>query len=282
MGSSTQFWKKEGFTTLTIFFFFLRLNLILIGAPYPPTNLAIKNCFNRTATLSWVTGAANNASITHFIIEQESNHEPSVFYNIKNVTNPNATSISFNLTGWATLRFRMRAVNRFGPSRASVATTKVCRTNAEGEYTFGFSTVTCVSEMWRSRTFPPLPPGQKKVKCTVADPDLQIRGGRGGHPHPEIRGGWSQKKLFSALRASVWSNNKRGTGPSTPLPWIRHCITLILVFRSKKMLTFESLGEITCCVSRSKSLQNLLGCFLILSSMLKHSWKRGDLKSLYF
>ena len=110
-------------------------------------NLAVTNCFNRTTTLSWVTGAANTASITHFIIEQESNHEPSVFYNIKNVTNPNAMSFSFNLTGWATLRFRMRAVNRFGPSRASVATSKVCRTDVGREYTFGFSTVMWVSEM---------------------------------------------------------------------------------------------------------------------------------------
>ena len=30
----------------------------------------------------------------------------------------------------------------------------------------------------------------------MADPDLQIRGG-GGHPHPEIRGGRSQKKIFA-------------------------------------------------------------------------------------
>ena len=91
------------------------------------------NCFKRTTTLSWVTGAANNASITQFIIEQESSYEPNVFYNIQNVTNPNATSFTFNLTGWATLRFRMRAVNRFGPSRASVATTEVCETDVGRE-----------------------------------------------------------------------------------------------------------------------------------------------------
>ena len=91
------------------------------------------NCFKRTTTLSWVTGAANNASITQFIIEQESSYEPNVFYNIQNVTNPKATSFTFNLTGWATLRFRMRAVNRFGPSRASVATTEVCETDVGRE-----------------------------------------------------------------------------------------------------------------------------------------------------
>ena len=56
---------------------------------------------------------------------------------------------------------------------------------------------------------------------TVADPDLQIRGA--GHPDPEIRGeaGWSPKKFFSALQASVWSKNKgwwgggAGTSPRT-------------------------------------------------------------------
>ena len=124
--------------TLTKIFHF-RLNLIFIGAPYPPTNLAITDCANRNTTLSWVTGAANNAPITQFIIEQESNHESSVFYVIQNVTNPSATSFTFNLTGWATLRFRMRAVNRFGPSRASVATTEFCQTNVGRKYIFAFS-----------------------------------------------------------------------------------------------------------------------------------------------
>ena len=49
---------------------------------------------------------------------------------------------------------------------------------------------------------------------SVADPDLQIRGGP-GHPDPEIRegGGTISKKIFPALLASVWSKNK-GLGPS--------------------------------------------------------------------
>ena len=132
----------------------------------------------------------------------------------------------------------MRAVNRFGPSRASVATSKVCRTDVGREYTFGFSTITWVSEMWGSRTSPPPPPWAKKVKCHSGGSRPSDKGGGGGHPHPGIREGWSQKKLFSALRASVWSKSKRGTGPSRPLPWIRHYITLILVFRSKKNADF--------------------------------------------
>ena len=51
----------------------------------------------------------------------------------------------------------------------------------------------------------------------VTDPDLQIRGGGvgggGSHPDPEIRGGGAgpglKKKLFSALRASLWSKIRR-------------------------------------------------------------------------
>ena len=91
--------------TLTKIFYF-RLNLIFVGVPNPPTNLTITNCFKRTTTLSWVTGAANNASSTQFIIEQESSYERNVFDIIQNVINRNATSFTFNLTGWATLRFR--------------------------------------------------------------------------------------------------------------------------------------------------------------------------------
>ena len=52
--------------------------------------------------------------------------------------------------------------------------------------------------------------------ATVADPDLQIRGGGGG----------VSKKFFSALHGLIWSKNKGGPGPPGPpgpLPWIRHC-----------------------------------------------------------
>ena len=57
---------------------------------------------------------------------------------------------------------------------------------------------------------------------TVADPELQIRGGGGGggHTDPEIREvGAVSKKIF---RASIWSKNKRKPEPPWPLPWIRH------------------------------------------------------------
>ena len=49
------------------------------------------------------------------------------------------------------------------------------------------------------------------TRITVVDRDLQLRGGGGGHPDPEIReGGGSVKKIFCALQASVWSKNKEG------------------------------------------------------------------------
>ena len=65
--------------------------------------------------------------------------------------------------------------------------------------------------------------GKKKVwNNTLYDnggPRPSDKGGRGGrgHPDPEIRGGQSQKKYFSALRASVWSTNKE-VGPDPPGP----------------------------------------------------------------
>ena len=56
------------------------------------------------------------------------------------------------------------------------------------------------------------------------DPDLEIRGRGGG-------GGGQEavcKNTFSALGASVWSQNQEGGGGEDelpePLPWIRHYI----------------------------------------------------------
>ena len=51
------------------------------------------------------------------------------------------------------------------------------------------------------------------LEYTSAGLDLEIR--EGGGPSP--------KKMFSALRVSVWSKNKGGGGSSGPLPWICHC-----------------------------------------------------------
>ena len=63
--------------------------------------------------------------------------------------------------------------------------------------------------------------------ATVADPDLQIRGGGGGvgggHPDSEIRGGGLKKFFFRLFIASFWSKNKGGPGPPGSHPWICHC-----------------------------------------------------------
>ena len=74
----------------------------------------------------------------------------------------------------------------------------------------------------------------------VADPDPQIRGkGRaggqvqGGHPDPEIRGSSVSKKIFSALRASVWSKNRGGGGAGSPGPLPRSATVFCLVCRER-------------------------------------------------
>ena len=51
----------------------------------------------------------------------------------------------------------------------------------------------------------------------VVDPDLQITGGRSSSPSKK-GGGQSPKNVFSALRASVWSNNEGGGWVPGPLP----------------------------------------------------------------
>ena len=66
----------------------------------------------------------------------------------------------------------------------------------------------------------------------VADPDLQIRGGRShpdpeirgvcGHPDPEIRGGGGLKKNFLGAFGPHFYLKLGGRAPE-PLPWIHHC-----------------------------------------------------------
>ena len=112
------------------------------GVPFPPTNLQTTECYNRTTNLTWILGASNkyNYPVRYFLIEQESNYQPNVFRLIYNVTDPNATSVSLDLPGWSSLRFRIRAVNDFGPSRASAAK-GICRTNVSGELSFKAFTI---------------------------------------------------------------------------------------------------------------------------------------------
>ena len=119
------------------------------GVPFPPTKLAITadTCQNRTTTLSWVTSASIDEPILHFLVEQESNHEPGVFKLIYTVPNPNATSVTLHLSGWATLCFRLRAVNILGPSRPSEATgAGICRTSEGSKFSMlGFNSMLVVT-----------------------------------------------------------------------------------------------------------------------------------------
>ena len=94
----------------------------LPGVPSPPINLQITECYDRRTNLSWTPDISRSSEITHYLIEQESNHNPFVFNLIYNVTNPNTTSLTLDLPGWSSLQFRVKAVNDFGPSRPSVAT----------------------------------------------------------------------------------------------------------------------------------------------------------------
>ncbi|XP_068714977.1 fibronectin type III domain-containing protein-like [Montipora foliosa] len=112
-------------------------NAIVYGAPYPPYNLKLSSdCKNRNTTLTWVTGESNKAPITHFLVERKSAHADDVWEVIANVTKPNATSYALvKMAGDAVLAFRVTAVNGFGPSLPSNATSSVCRTDAAGQRT---------------------------------------------------------------------------------------------------------------------------------------------------
>ena len=58
-----------------------------------------------------------------------------------------------------------------------------------------------------------------EVPCTVADPDLQIRGGGGAdHPDPEIRAEGVSKKIFFGPLGLSFGLKIRGAGPPGHLP----------------------------------------------------------------
>ena len=133
-----KFWwifkLNSNWLSTSIFDSFFLISFPFLGAPFPPTSLQLSSdCQNRNTTLSWVTGESNNASILYFLIERKSQYADDFWQVIANVTNPNATSHPLvNLAGYADLEFRVRAVNRFGPSRPSEPTGSLCRTLQAG------------------------------------------------------------------------------------------------------------------------------------------------------
>lgn len=117
------------------------------GSPPPPRDLQITDCYNRKTNLSWSPVVSNDASVTHYLIDQESNHKASVFKLVYNVSSPNITSVTLNLPGWATLRFRIRAASSFGPSRPSLPTAEgICTTSVGSELPLYLCTTTSNKE----------------------------------------------------------------------------------------------------------------------------------------
>ncbi|XP_031566380.1 fibronectin type III domain-containing protein-like [Actinia tenebrosa] len=100
------------------------LFVYISGVPFPPSDLTITGCYSRTTTITWKKGQDNDAPITHFVVEQESTYFPEEWHVIVNITDPTKTSYTLQLTAWANLTFRMRAINKIGPSRASMPTPK--------------------------------------------------------------------------------------------------------------------------------------------------------------
>ncbi|XP_068757833.1 contactin-2-like [Montipora capricornis] len=99
------------------------------GTSFPPTNVQITDCSSNRTNISWTPNLSNGTQVTHYLIEQETNHEPFSFKVIYNVTNPNSTSLTLELPGWSTLRFRVRAVSNVKLSRPSEATAEgICIT----------------------------------------------------------------------------------------------------------------------------------------------------------
>ena len=116
-------------TELCLYFIIHCFLFSSLGVPPPPNNIKITDCYSTRMNISWSPVLSNNTRINHYLIEQESNHEPFVFKLIYNVTNPDVTSVSLALPGWATLRFRVRTVNSIGPSRPSEPTAAgICTT----------------------------------------------------------------------------------------------------------------------------------------------------------
>ena len=66
-------------------------------------------------------------------------------------------------------------------------------------------------------------PDHAQATVVCGRSSLSDKGGRAGHPDPELREEGSQKNFFTAFQASVWSKNKVGGGGGVPgpFPWTR-------------------------------------------------------------
>lgn len=134
-----EFRKKKCFERLELRRYSLNITVFLIilshiyvpflAVPLPPINLKASDCKDWTAKLSWVADPSNNASITHYLIEQESSENPVIFISLLTVTNPNTTSVFLKLSKGSVPRFRVKAVNNIGASRPSLTVETSCKNN---------------------------------------------------------------------------------------------------------------------------------------------------------
>ena len=69
----------------------------------------------------------------------------------------------------------------------------------------------------------------------MPDPDLEMGGGGGGAGPPDSKirvgegvGSSLQKKIFWPFRPQFGLKIREGAGSPGPLPWIRHCTTILL------------------------------------------------------
>ena len=92
----------------------------------------------------------------------------------------------------------------------------------------------CMTTIWNFQKLPSYTfyGGNVVRVLALPDADLEIRDWGQSSKPLEKGGGWGRspknsKKIFSALRASVWSKNK---GEPGPLPWIRHFLALFFFF----------------------------------------------------
>jgi len=131
--------KKKCFERLELRRYSLNITVLLIilchiyvpflAVPLPPINLKASDCKDWTAKLSWVADPSNNASITHYLIEQESSQNPVIFISLLTVTNPDTTSVFLKLSKESVPRFRVKAVNNIGASRPSLTVETSCKSN---------------------------------------------------------------------------------------------------------------------------------------------------------
>ncbi|XP_068714967.1 neuroglian-like isoform X2 [Montipora foliosa] len=197
------------------------------GAPFPPTNVQITDCSSNRTNISWTPNLSNRTQETHYLIEQETNHEPFSFKVIYNVTNPNSTSLTLELPAWSTLRFRVRAVSNVKLSRPSEATAEgICITPVGVPQMYPMNlrgTAKKANEL--SITWTPMP----KTKWNAPGCYYMLK-----YRQKNLRGDWRTEKIgdpdvdvfsvsdpgyYQPWEFKICAGNHQGLGPESPISW---------------------------------------------------------------